>query len=188
MDSQSKFRTKSRTDRCPWPAAVLITLLLLTGCGKNQPAEKTVSSGSARVEAATAESNQQFGQTLNLADKQDFEDAARGLIARPSGKILNAAGVALWDYDRFNFIKGEAPASTNPSLWRQAKLNNIAGLFKVMDGIYQLRGFDLANITLIDGKTGWIVVDTLTSRETATAAMAFARKHLANKKGSALIF
>ena len=188
MGSQSKFRTKSKTDRRLWPAGVLLTLLLLTGCSKNQPAEKAVSSGSARVEAATAEANQQFGQMLNLADKQDFEDAARGLIAQPSGKILNAAGGTLWDYDRFNFIKGEAPASTNPSLWRQAKLNNIAGLFKVMDGIYQLRGFDLANITLIDGKTGWIVVDTLTSRETATAAMAFARKHLGDKKVSALIF
>jgi len=169
-----------------FPAATLLAVLLLAGCGKNQPAEQAASS--AGVEAATAKSNQQFGQTLNLADRQDFEDAERGLIARPSGKILDANGSTLWDYDRFAFIKGDAPASTNPSLWRQAKLNNNIGLFKVMDGIYQLRGFDLANITLIEGKTGWIVVDTLTSRETAAAAMAFARKHLGDKKVSALIF
>ncbi len=188
MVSQSKFRTINRIGLHLLSAAVFIALLLLTGCGKNQPAGQAVSSGSARVEAATAQSNRQFGQTLDLADKQDFEDAARGLIARPSGKILNTAGATLWDYDRFSFIKGEAPASANPSLWRQAKLNNYAGLFKVIDGIYQLRGFDLANITLIDGKTGWIVVDTLTSRETAAAAMAFARQHLGDRKVSALIF
>jgi alkyl sulfatase BDS1-like metallo-beta-lactamase superfamily hydrolase len=166
--------------------AASLALLLLAGCGKNQPAEQATASGG--VEAATAKSNQQFAQTLNLADKQDFEDAARGLIARPSGKILAADESTLWDFDRFDFIKGDAPASANPSLWRQATLNNNAGLFKVMDGIYQLRGFDLANITLIDGKTGWIVVDTLTSRQTAAAAMAFARKQLGDKKVSALIF
>lgn len=198
MRSESKSHATSRTGCGPLPAAVLlatesiaagsIAVLLLAGCGKNQLAEPVAASGSARVEAATAKSNQQFGQTLNLAETQDFEDAARGLIARPSGKVLDADGSTLWDFERFNFIKGDAPASTNPSLWRQAKLNNNAGLFKVMDGIYQLRGFDLANITLIDGNTGWIVVDTLTSRETAAAAMAFARKHLGEKKVSALIF
>ncbi len=166
--------------------AASLALLLLAGCGKHQPAEPAAAS--AGVEAATAKSNRQFAQTLNLADKQDFEDVARGLIARPSGKVLGADGRVIWDYDRFNFIKGDAPASVNPSLWRQAKLNGYAGLFKVMDGIYQLRGFDLANITLIEGKTGWIVVDTLTSRQTAAAAMAFARKHLGNKKVTALIF
>ena len=193
MRSESKFRKKNRAGRRLFPAAVLLAVgalsaLLLAVCGRNQPAEQAAVSGSAGVEAATAKSNQQFGAALNLAETQDFEDAARGLIARPSGKVLNADGSTLWDYERFNFIKGDAPASTNPSLWRQAKLNNNAGLFKVMDGIYQLRGFDLANITLIEGKTGWIVVDTLTSRETAAAAMAFARKHLGEKQVSALIF
>jgi alkyl sulfatase BDS1-like metallo-beta-lactamase superfamily hydrolase len=166
-----------------FPAA-LLAALLFAGCGRTEQTEPAAGG----VEAATAKSNQQFAQTLNLADTQDFEDAARGLIARPSGKVLNAGGATIWDYDRFAFIQGDAPASANPSLWRQAKLNNNIGLFKVMDGIYQLRGFDLANITLIEGKTGWIVVDTLTSRETAAAAMAFARKHLGDKKVSALIF
>jgi alkyl sulfatase BDS1-like metallo-beta-lactamase superfamily hydrolase len=193
MRSKSKFGAESGIGRRPFPAAALLAagslaLLLLAGCGKNPPAEQAAAPGSTGVEAATAGSNQQFGQALNLAETQDFDDAARGLIARPSGKILNADGSTLWDFERFNFVKGDAPASSNPSLWRQAKLNNNAGLFKVTEGIYQLRGFDLANITLIDGDTGWIVVDTLTSRQTAAAAMAFARKHLGDKKVSALIF
>jgi alkyl sulfatase BDS1-like metallo-beta-lactamase superfamily hydrolase len=69
----------------------------------------------------------------------------------------------------------------HPGLWRQAKLNSLHGLYKVTDGIYQLRGYDLAVMSIIESKNGWIVVDPLTSRETATRAMAFARKHLGNK-------
>jgi len=163
------------------PAVLLAALL--AGCGESPPPGTP-----ARVEPATAEANRQFAQTLDLADRQDFADAARGLIARPHGTVRNADGSVLWDYDRFDFEKGDAPPSVNPSLWRQAQLNNHIGLFKVADGVYQLRGFDLANITLIEGKTGWIVVDALTSRETAAAAMAFARTHLGARKVSALVF
>jgi alkyl sulfatase BDS1-like metallo-beta-lactamase superfamily hydrolase len=163
---------------------LLAALLLLAGCGKAPPPQQ----GAAGVEAATAQANRRVAQSLDLADRQDFEDAARGLIARPHGKVLDADGSVVWDYERFDFVKGEAPASVNPSLWRQGKLNHESGLFKVADGIWQLRGFDLANITLIEGKTGWIVVDTLTSRQTAAAAMAFARAQLGDHKVTALIF
>ena len=82
----------------------------------------------------------------------------------------------------------KAPATVNPSLWRHAMLTAQAGLFKVTDGIWQVRGFDIANMTLIEGKTGFIVVDTLTARESAAAALAFARKHLGNKPVSAIVF
>ncbi|MES2149458.1 MAG: MBL fold metallo-hydrolase [Pseudomonadota bacterium] len=115
-------------------------------------------------------------------------DARRGLIASAHGSVRNAAGALVWDYNRFNFIGGAAPPTVNPSLWRHAQLNNAPGLFKVSDGIYQLRGFDLANLTLIEGKTGWIVVDPLTSEETAAAALAFARAHLGNRPVTAIIF
>ena len=70
----------------------------------------------------------------------------------------------LIDFDAYKFIDGKAPAHVNPSLWRHATLNKGVGLFKVRDGVHQLRGFDISNITLIDGKTGWIVVDALTSK------------------------
>jgi linear primary-alkylsulfatase len=167
------------------PGAALLAALLaafLAACGESPPP------ANGGVEPATAEANRKLAQTLERADRQDFEDAARGLIARPHGKVLGADGRVLWDYDRFDFETGAAPPSVNPSLWRQAQLNNRVGLYKVTDGVYQLRGFDLANITLIEGRTGWIVVDALTSRETAAAALAFARKHLGAHKVSALIF
>jgi alkyl sulfatase BDS1-like metallo-beta-lactamase superfamily hydrolase len=163
---------------------ILLAALLVAGCGKAPPPGQPA----AGVEAATAQANARVAQSLDLADRQDFEDAARGLIARPHGKLLNPDGSVLWDYERFDFVKGDAPASVNPSLWRQAKLNHESGLFKVTDGVWQLRGFDLANITLIEGKTGWIVVDALTSRQTAAAAMAFAREHLGAHAVSAVIF
>jgi len=137
---------------------------------------------------ATIAANAALAKSLNLAEQQAFEDAQRGLIAAPTGKVLAQDGEMIWDFDRFRFVEGDAPPTVNPSLWRQAKLNKVIGLFKVVDGIYQLRGFDLANLTLIEGETGWIIVDTLSCRETAKAAMAFARKHLGNKPVSAIIF
>jgi len=136
----------------------------------------------------TLEANRQFAQALKLDDPQDFEDAARGLVARASGKITGADGAVLADLDAWGFIDGPAPPTVNPSLWRHARLNAQVGLFKVTDGIHQLRGFDIANMTLIDGKTGWIVVDPLSARESATLAIAFARKHLGDKPVSAVIF
>ena len=138
--------------------------------------------------ATTKTANNAFVKSLNLEEQQDFEDARRGLIAIPSGKILARDGSTVWDFDRFRFVEGNAPPTVNPSLWRHAKLDKVIGLFKVTDGIYQLRGFDISNLTLIEGKTGWIVVDTLSCRETAQAAMEFARKHLGNKPVSAIIF
>jgi len=115
-------------------------------------------------------------------------DARRGFIAAPTGQVKDSEGKVVWDFDAFSFLQGEAPATVNPSLWRQATLNNQIGLFKVTEGIWQLRGFDLANITLIQGKSGWIVIDALTAQETAAEAMAFARKHLGNQKVSAVVF
>ncbi len=165
-------------------ALLASVLLLLSGCGKSERAGALAGEAS----ATTLKSNEQFAQELKLDDPQDFEDAKRGFIARPTGQILAADGSIQIDFDAFKFLNGKAPSTVNPSLWRHAMLNAQIGLFKVSDGIYQLRGFDIANMTLIEGKTGWIVVDTLTSRETAVAALAFARKHLGDKPVSAVVF
>ena len=165
-------------------ALLTACIVLASGCNKTPGVGGTASDATAQ----TLKVNAQFSKNLKLEDQQDFEDAKRGFIARPSGKILAADGSVLHDFDAYTFEEGNAPDTVNPSLWRHALLNAQIGLFKVTDGVYQLRGFDLANITIIEGKTGWIVVDALTSRESATAAMAFARQHLGNKPVTALIF
>lgn len=173
-----------RAQRSARAATGLALLTMLLACGK--PADLAVAEGDASP--STLALNAQVAQSLPLSQRQDFEDAQRGFIAKPTGKLLAADGTVLNDFDAYGFLAGAAPATANPSLWRHAQLNANIGLYKVMDGVYQLRGFDIANLTLIEGKTGWIVVDTLTSRESAAAAMAFAEKHLGKKPVSALIF
>ena len=174
------------TDLNPLQRLILATLLaLLAGCGKNTGVGGTA--GDAMP--ATLQANEQMATELKLDDPQDFEDARRGLIARPEGKIMSADGsTVLIDFDAYKFVDGKAPPTVNPSLWRHAVLNAQIGLFKVTDGIWQLRGFDISNMTLIEGKTGFIVVDPLTARESAAAALAFARKHLGDKPVSAIVF
>jgi linear primary-alkylsulfatase len=162
--------------------ATLAAASFLAGCGKRaEPAaaEVTPTTLNAQAEAAKA---------FDLGDPRDFDNAQRGLVARPTGRVVGVDGRVLVDFEAFRFVEGPAPPTVNPSLWRQAKLNAQVGLFKVADGIHQLRGFDLANMTLIEGKTGWIVIDTLTSAETAAAALAFARQHLGDRPVSAIVF
>lgn len=161
----------------------LAGLSLLAACS-----ERGVGGAAGDATAATVAANAEFAKALPLADRQAFDDAARGLVARPAGQIKGPDGTVLVDLDAFSFLEGEAPPTVNPSLWRHARLNAQVGLFKVADGIHQLRGFDISNMTLIDGATGWIVVDPLTARESAAAAIAFARQHLGDKPVSALVF
>ena len=167
-------------------AATLVAVVIATSMYMTRRAEPAYSTADATV--STMQSNAAFASDLKLDDPVDFDLASRGLIARPTGKILSADGTVLHDFDAYKFIGGPAPATVNPSLWRHATLNAEIGLFKVTDGIYQLRGFDIANMTIIEGKTGWIIVDTLTSRESAAVALAFARQHLGDKPVSAIIF
>ena len=165
------------------PVVALASLTLMSGCTK----EQLMKDASGKAAPATVAANQRMAQSLNFSDRQDFEEAKRGLIARPEGQIRSEDGSVLIDFDHFKFITGDAPSTVNNSLWRHAMLNAEYGLFKVTDGVYQVRGFDIANMTLIEGKTGWIVVDALTCREVASYALAFARKHLGEKPVSAVI-
>lgn len=158
--------------------------LLASGC--TSPPPPAAPAGDAT--AATVATNQPFADRLASADAGEFDDARRGFIARPSGQLLGPDGELLIDYDAFGFVAGEAPPTVNPSLWRHARLNAEIGLYQVTDGIHQLRGFDIANMTLIDSDGGWIVVDPLTSTESARAALAFARQHLGDKSVQAVIF
>lgn len=170
-----------------WLSLCCAGFTFLSACSKPESSSLATDPASLATEF-TQRFNADFASRLNLRDPQSQDDAQRGLIARPKGQVKNAEGKVIWDYDSFDFLQGEAPATVNPSLWRQALLNNQIGLYKVAEGIYQLRGFDLANMTLIQGKSGWIVVDPLTSKETASAAMAFARQHLGDKPVVAMVF
>ena len=133
------------------------------------------------------QANAAMAKSLNLADGLDMEEAKRGFIARPTGQIKAADGTVLKDFDAYAFLDGAAPPTVNPSLWRHAQLNAQVGLYKVTDGVYQLRGFDIANLTIIEGKTGLILVDPLTAKESSSLALEFARKHLGNKPVTGVI-
>jgi alkyl sulfatase BDS1-like metallo-beta-lactamase superfamily hydrolase len=165
-------------------AACLLCGLLALDCRRR---DATLPAGEGVTEATRRE-QQRVASEVDLSDERDFEDARRGLVARAEGRILGESGEVLVDFAAFDFVDGDAPPTVNPSLWRHARLNRLAGLFQVTDGIYQVRGFDIANMTLIRGRTGWIVVDPLTCRESAAAALAFARRHLGEDPVTAIVF
>lgn len=125
----------------------------------------------------------------SFSDQEDFINARRGLIeaAKPC-KVLAANGRVLWDNDAYSFLEGECPPTANPRLWRQGQLSAIQGLFEVTPAIYQIRGFDISNMTIIEGKTGIIVIDPLVSAECAKAALELYSKHRGNRPVRALIF
>ncbi|MFC4863163.1 alkyl/aryl-sulfatase [Pseudomonas sp. MAHUQ-62] len=133
----------------------------------------------------TRTANQAVLEKLPFANRQDFADAERGFIAKPDTlTIKDASGKVVWDlesYKQFIALDNPAPDTVNPSLWRNAQLNLQYGLFKVTDRIYQVRGYDVSNITFIQGDTGWIVFDPLLSKETAKAAYDLVTQHLGKK-------
>ncbi len=119
-------------------------------------------------------------------DPVDFERASRGLVAQhPTGQIGGA-----WDINRYDFIEQGAPNpdTVNPSLWRQAQLNNIHGLFEVAPKVWQARGYDISNITFIEGDTGWVVIDPLTVQETAAACLDLANSQLGERPVTGVIY
>ncbi|HTR86294.1 MAG TPA: alkyl sulfatase dimerization domain-containing protein [Reyranella sp.] len=142
------------------------------------------------AEAATRTANAAFAAKLPFADQRDFEAAKRGLIAPvPDGMVKADSGTMLWNLGDWSFIDGElAPDTVNPSLWRMARLNMANGLFKVTERVYQLRGFDLANMTVLEGDTGVILIDPLTTAEPARAALAHYYAHRPRKPVVAVIY
>jgi alkyl sulfatase BDS1-like metallo-beta-lactamase superfamily hydrolase len=128
---------------------------------------------------------------LPADDGSDMADATRGKLAEiPGGLIRTADGKTVWDAGAFAFLDAEtAPASVHPSLWRQARLNRIHGLFEIVPGkVWQVRGYDIAVMTIISGKTGWIVIDPLLTEEAAAAAMALAQSKIGKRPVSAVLF
>lgn len=141
---------------------------------------------SAVVEAA----HREHLTTLPFGDRRDFDDADRGFIAALEPCVITADdGRLVWDNDSYRFLDSEqAPASVHPSLWRQSRLCAKQGLYEVVDGIYQVRGLDLSNITFVEGDSGVIVIDPLISTETAAAALALYRAHRGDRRVTAVIY
>jgi alkyl sulfatase BDS1-like metallo-beta-lactamase superfamily hydrolase len=142
------------------------------------------------AQPATKQANAAVLMELDFANREDFDDAQRGLVAGPiDPAIKGASGNTIWNLGDYDFLKRkEAPETVNPSLWRQAQLNLNAGLFKVVDRIYQVRGFDLSNLTIVEGDKGVILIDPLISVETARAALDLYYKHRGNRPVTALIY
>ncbi len=125
----------------------------------------------------------------DFADRTDFDNAGRGLVASLTpGIVKNADGRVVWDNDAYAFLNGPCPETANPSLWRQSQLCAKQGLFEVAAGIYQVRGLDLSNMTLVEGETGVIVIDPLISIEVAAAALALYREHRGDRPVTGVIY
>src|SRR5260370_1550355 len=129
-------------------------------------------------------------KALPFSDTGDFDDASRGFLGTlENARITSAQGRAVWSLEPYGFLSGaEAPATVNPSLWRQSRLNMNHGIFEVVPGVYQVRGLDIANMTLVEGERGVIVVDTLTSIEGARAAMELYFEKRGRRPVAAVIF
>ncbi|OQK44393.1 alkyl sulfatase [Vibrio vulnificus] len=168
------------------PLSLYIALALTSGAVLAEPIP------SKPATQATIEANQAVYQALNFKDETDFKNAQRGLIAKQDVvTIKNANGDVVWDleaYKQFISLENKAPDSVNPSLWRNAQLNMINGLFEVTEGIYQVRAYDLSNITFIKGDKGWIVFDPLISQETAKAALDFVNAQLGERPVTAVVY
>lgn len=138
----------------------------------------------------TVQINSAFYDLLDFEDKSEAEFATRGLIAAPETlELKDEQGNVVWSQKAYSFLHDyeKAPDTVNPSLWENTKNNHVYGLFEVIDGIYQVRGYDMANLTVIKGDTGWIVFDTLMSVECSKAAMQLIEKHLGSYPVKAVI-
>ncbi|HIG41345.1 MAG: alkyl sulfatase dimerization domain-containing protein [bacterium] len=176
-------------------------LVLLICVLFSNPATYAASSGSAKeaeplgteneATPITAKVNEDLLKLLPFRDMEDFKNAQKGFIDRGEEEIVDANGKIVWSTKKFAFmqdLKTKSPATVNPSLWRQMLLVNMTGLYKVNEHIYQVRNYDLANFTIIEGKSGLIIMDPLVSAEPAKAALELYYKHRPRKPVVAVIF
>ena len=170
---------------CVYSLALLSSLTLQTSAANDGEASSDVPpSESTKAYFSSSASN------LDWGDQRDFKNAERGLIATPENKTIVAEnGQLVWAFKDYQSLKKQpAPDTVNPILWRQTQLNASAGLFRVTDRIFQVRGFDLANMTIIESNTGIILIDPLTSIESAKAALSLYSKSRGEKPVRAVIY
>ncbi|WP_286295278.1 alkyl/aryl-sulfatase [Vibrio apostichopi] len=168
----------------------IIAFSVLSVLSWNAQASNDITNQPKDASSYTTQKNETLKQYLDFANTADFDAASKGFIAKwPEKTIKDKDGNVVWDFSKYDFLNGEKDIATiNPSLQRMAKLNNITGLFKVKDGVYQVRGFDLSVMTFIRGEKGWVVIDPLISPETAEAGLTLLKQHVEDKPVSAVIF
>ena len=140
---------------------------------------------------ATVHTQQQNAMVSVIDDQGDFERASRGYIAsHPTGHIVDEHGRTVINVNNYDFLtpNSPSPATVNPSLWRHAQLNHIHGLFEVRPDVFQVRGYDISNITFIKGNTGWIVIDPLTTAQTARDSYDLITAQLGHRPITAVIY
>lgn len=143
--------------------------------------------GPAQPDIAAA--NRAVRDRFAFDDEQDFKDARRGFIGTAAQRLIrDAQGRPVWDLQAYGFLAQDCPDTANPSLWRQSRLCREHGLFEVTEGIYQVRGFDLSNMTLVEGERGVFVIDPLLCAETAAAALALYRAHRGQRQVTGVLY
>ncbi|HPF22001.1 MAG TPA: alkyl sulfatase dimerization domain-containing protein [Hyphomonas sp.] len=170
-------------------ALALAALISLAACGKPAATPKVDEAPPAGVATeATKAANAALAERLPLDQPGDFEDAGHGLLAQIQDDIVDENGKVVWSVHAQDFITGPAPDTVNPSLWRQQQLLREHGLFELEDGLYQVRGYDLSVMSVIRGKTGWIIVDPLISKETAAAGLKLVNDTLGARPVTGVIY
>ena len=168
---------------------VLIGFGFTVACGQPAPNQAALPPEAGVATDATMKANQAVADRLPFEEQGDFVDVDRGFMAAiEDDAIRNADGDVVWSIEQYDFIEGEAPETVNPSLWRQSMLAARHGLFQVTDDVYQVRGYDLAVMSIIRGETGWIIVDPLTSIETAAASLKLVNDTLGERPVSAVLY
>ena len=163
----------------------------LIACGALALAAVSAAAGDGPKPAspATIAAQRAVAAALPVEDGRDAEFAARGFVGTRADPSIKAAdGHPVWNLAAYDFVAGNAPDTVNPSLWRHIALLRRHGLFQVADGVWQVRGFDVSNMTIVRGRTGWIVIDPLTTRETAAAALELVDAKLGPRPVSAVIY
>lgn len=141
------------------------------------------------AERAVAQANEAVRQNYPFGDTQDLEDARRGFMGTAEDHVIrDHEGSAVWDLEAYGFLGQECPDTANPSLWRQSRLCSDHGLFEVTDGIYQIRGFDLSNMTIVEGERGVLIIDPLVCAATAAAGLALYRSHRGERPVTGMLY
>jgi alkyl sulfatase BDS1-like metallo-beta-lactamase superfamily hydrolase len=163
-----------------------VMLALLLGCA---PATASAQSPAKPASKATAAAQQQIATELPAEDGRDADFADRGYLGTLADPIIKTRdGKPVWNLDAYAWMEGKSPDTVNPSLWRHVGLLRKHGLFALSDNMWQVRGFDVSNMTVIKGKTGWILIDPLTTRDTAAAALRLVNEKLGARPVTAVIY